>query len=300
MQREKIGQNIERIRKLRGWSRREFARRAGSCESTLSRHIITGVMSLDALFAYAETLGCTVGDLTDGATDPEQFRLDVSLSAYYPYNLAGEIATQNRTDKRSDAAREIAASAAQKTYAPALIKAVEELGGREGRIIKLRYYNGMTLEQVADTEGITRERVRQLEARALRRLRHPRVFETWQLTDPDKLEQIRQERDQLRLANISLRDQLMEKTPDEQERRQIMQTVRQQTGEKNIRVEEMRFTFRTYNCLRRAGIGTLAEIAARTPDEIMQIRGLGRRSFDEIRAKLDEYGATLKEGKEDE
>lgn len=300
MQRERIGQNIERIRKLRGWSRREFARRSGVCESTLSRHIITGVMSLDALFTYAETLGCTVGDLTDGATDPEQFRLDVSLSAYYPYNLAGEIVTHNIIDKRSDATHEIAASAAQKTYAPALIKAVEQLGGREGRIIKLRYYNGMTLEQAAASEGITRERVRQLESRALRRLRHPRVFKTWQLTDPDKLEQIRQEQDRLRLANISLREQLMQKTQDEQERKEIMKTVRQQAGEKNIRIEEMHFSFRTYNCLRRGGIGTLAEIAAKTPDEIMQIRGLGRRSFDEIRDKLDEYGATLKEGKKDD
>ena len=51
---------------------------------------------------------------------------------------------------------------------------------REGRILQLRYglFDGQayTLEQVGRKMGLTRERIRQIEAQALNRLRHPSIY----------------------------------------------------------------------------------------------------------------------------
>lgn len=48
----------------------------------------------------------------------------------------------------------------------------EYLSEREARILRLRYINGMTLQAIADMLSVTHERVRQLEAKAIRQLRH--------------------------------------------------------------------------------------------------------------------------------
>jgi RNA polymerase primary sigma factor len=54
---------------------------------------------------------------------------------------------------------------------------LETLSPREAEVIRLRYglYNGrpLTLEEVGQRFNITRERIRQIEAKALRKLRHP-------------------------------------------------------------------------------------------------------------------------------
>ena len=70
----------------------------------------------------------------------------------------------------------------QSTYSKLLIEKVEEvlesLPPRESRILRLRFglENGKmhTLEEVGQKFGLTRERIRQIETKALRRLRHPR------------------------------------------------------------------------------------------------------------------------------
>jgi RNA polymerase primary sigma factor len=70
----------------------------------------------------------------------------------------------------------------QSTYSKLLVEKIEEvldtLPPRESRILRLRYglENGRqyTLEEVGEKFGLTRERIRQIETKALRRLRHPR------------------------------------------------------------------------------------------------------------------------------
>ena len=51
--------------------------------------------------------------------------------------------------------------------------ALEVLTTRERKIIKMRYYNSMTLDEIGEREGVTRSRISEIERRALRKLRHP-------------------------------------------------------------------------------------------------------------------------------
>lgn len=58
-------------------------------------------------------------------------------------------------------------------------------------------------------------------------------------------------------------------------------------------IDEMDFTVRTYNCLKRANITRVSELITKTPSELMQVRNMGRKSLDEIVKKLSELGLSL-------
>ena len=60
-------------------------------------------------------------------------------------------------------------------------------------------------------------------------------------------------------------------------------------------IEELNLPLRTYNSLRRDGIHTLSDLAARTPEELLAIDNIGPASVEEIRRKLAEHGLTLGE-----
>ncbi len=71
---------------------------------------------------------------------------------------------------------------------------------------------------------------------------------------------------------------------------------RSQVLEMNI--DELELSVRSYNCLKRAGINTVQELCSKTPDEMMKVRNLGRKSLEEVLAKLKELGLSLNSAEE--
>ena len=63
-------------------------------------------------------------------------------------------------------------------------------------------------------------------------------------------------------------------------------------------IDELELSVRSYNCLKRAGINTVEELTNRTPEDMMKVRNLGRKSLEEVLAKLDELGLSLSKGEE--
>ncbi|HAG69645.1 MAG TPA: DNA-directed RNA polymerase subunit alpha [Lachnospiraceae bacterium] len=61
-------------------------------------------------------------------------------------------------------------------------------------------------------------------------------------------------------------------------------------------IDELELSVRSYNCLKRAGINTVQELTNKTPDEMMRVRNLGRKSLEEVLAKLKELGLQLNNG----
>ena len=61
-------------------------------------------------------------------------------------------------------------------------------------------------------------------------------------------------------------------------------------------IDELELSVRSYNCLKRAGINTVEELCNKTPDDMMKVRNLGRKSLEEVLAKLKELGLSLKSG----
>jgi carbon monoxide dehydrogenase subunit G len=62
-------------------------------------------------------------------------------------------------------------------------------------------------------------------------------------------------------------------------------------------IEELNLPLRTYNSLRRDGIHTLSDLAARTPEELLAVENIGPASVEEIKRKLAEHGLTLSESR---
>lgn len=66
------------------------------------------------------------------------------------------------------------------------------------------------------------------------------------------------------------------------------------------RIEELDLSVRSLNCLKRAGINTVGELAQKTSEEMMRIRNLGRKSLKEVIQKLHEIGLDLRQSYESE
>ena len=63
-------------------------------------------------------------------------------------------------------------------------------------------------------------------------------------------------------------------------------------------IDELELSVRSYNCLKRAGINTVEELTNRTSEDMMKVRNLGRKSLEEVLAKLKELGLELSQGDE--
>ena len=73
--------------------------------------------------------------------------------------------------------------------------------------------------------------------------------------------------------------------------------VEQEVDEKEkvleMSIDELELSVRSYNCLKRAGINTVEELCNKTSDDMMKVRNLGRKSLEEVFAKLKELGLSL-------
>lgn len=61
-------------------------------------------------------------------------------------------------------------------------------------------------------------------------------------------------------------------------------------------IEDLDFSVRTYNCLKRASINTIGDLVARTEQDMMKVRNLGKKSLEEVVLKLEELGLSLADG----
>ena len=61
-------------------------------------------------------------------------------------------------------------------------------------------------------------------------------------------------------------------------------------------IEELELSVRSFNCLKRAGINTVEELINKTPEDMMKVRNLGRKSLEEVLGKLKELGLSLNQG----
>lgn len=83
---------------------------------------------------------------------------------------------------------------------------------------------------------------------------------------------------------------------DEAQNAEIMVEKEEDQKEKvlEMTIEELDLSVRSYNCLKRAGINTVQELANKTEEDMMKVRNLGRKSLEEVKHKLEELGLGLR------
>ena len=75
---------------------------------------------------------------------------------------------------------------------------------------------------------------------------------------------------------------------DENERDRLMEMT----------IEELDLSVRSYNCLKRAGINSVAELCEKTDEEMIKVRNLGKKSLEEVKQKLAAIGLSLRESED--
>lgn len=65
------------------------------------------------------------------------------------------------------------------------------------------------------------------------------------------------------------------------------------TGILEMTIEELDLSVRSFNCLKRAGINTVSDLINKSEEEMMKVRNLGKKSFDEVKEKLQSLGYDL-------
>ncbi len=62
----------------------------------------------------------------------------------------------------------------------------------------------------------------------------------------------------------------------------------------DLTIDELDLSVRSFNCLKRAGINTVEDLINKSEEDMMKVRNLGRKSLEEVIAKLDSFGFSLK------
>ena len=82
---------------------------------------------------------------------------------------------------------------------------------------------------------------------------------------------------------------------DKSSRIQVIAAEEENSKDKvlEMNIDELELSVRSYNCLKRAGINTVEELTNKTSEDMMKVRNLGRKSLEEVLAKLKELGLQL-------
>ena len=83
---------------------------------------------------------------------------------------------------------------------------------------------------------------------------------------------------------------------DEAQKAEIMVEKEEDQKEKvlEMTIEELDLSVRSYNCLKRAGINSVQELANKSEEDMMKVRNLGRKSLEEVKHKLEDLGLGLR------
>lgn len=225
-------------------------------------------------------------------------QLEVDLVEFYPYNLALAIYGKDvRYAEWQDG--ETSEDKALKLSIAGIEQGLNTLTDREKAVLQYRFKNKMTLEQVAKEFEVTRERIRQIEAKALRKLRHPSRLAKMKAYSYEDIiknnEKIRELEEENKLLNKAMRMYIRKDiTREELEKLAVNVSIY------DIRIEDLDLSVRSYNCLKRKGINNLGELSKLTYTELITVRNLGKKSVDEVIRKLKEYNIELKENEDED
>lgn len=85
------------------------------------------------------------------------------------------------------------------------------------------------------------------------------------------------------------------KEQEVEEREVVEESERSKNKALELRIEDLDFSVRTYNCLKKEQMNTVSDVVQRTEQDLMTIRNFGRKSLTEVQQKLAQIGLALKQ-----
>ena len=159
---------------------------------------------------------------------------------------------------------------------------------RECDVIFKYYRDGMTYDEIAKKYDRTRERIRQIHNKAIRKLHHKSRHEKYILYNYEYVSKMKEELNAVAKENIGLKKKLND-IPES-----VMNVIEESTKEIDYLSD---LSVRSYNCLKRYahskfGQNTLYiwQLTEMTVEEVMSIRNIGRGCVKDILYALKSYG----------
>jgi DNA-directed RNA polymerase alpha subunit len=99
----------------------------------------------------------------------------------------------------------------------------------------------------------------------------------------------------LKRANINTVRDLIAKTPEEMMKVRNMgkKSLDEVQNKLAMTIDELDLSVRSFNCLKRANINTVADLISKTGEDMMKVRNMGKKSLDEVQKKLEMMGLSL-------
>lgn len=194
----------------------------------------------------------------------------------YPENLLSQVFVNGLPTEMPDDVALVLEYIIQKT-----------LTEREGRVLDMRYKRYMTMAAIGEEYGLRADRIRQIEAKAVRKLRHPSRsryilmgMEGYinYLRDTAVDERLREYKKEI----ISLEKKIAELTDTEYEE--------EKNELENAPLAELDLSVRTFNILYRAGYSTVKELLDADAEKIVSLPNLGLKNFSDLIDVLSEKG----------
>ena len=194
----------------------------------------------------------------------------IDIVRTYPYNLLQLILEEGDCDRY---------------FSPKLVRKVinVQLTEREAKVLEMRYSYGYTLEQCGKLLNVTRERIRQIEAKAIRKLRSHNLLNEMSIVPYNKYQE---------------QEKKLKKAEDEiawlKEQLGIIKANQgdepAQPSDYNLPIDKFDLSVRSYNCLYRAQLYTVGDVVKAIKDGTLKdIRNLGKRSAKEVTAMFAKY-----------
>lgn len=176
---------------------------------------------------------------------------------------------------------------------------LSKLTDKERTVIHCRYEEGLNLVETGQRVGVTDGRVRQIEAKALRKLRYSNA---WIQCGQDRV--ISKMKIQKFIEDdiaIVTKHQVLQRLDDELvSLKKLIQGCTQEAIKEYLKshpdmpIDDLELSVRAFNCLKRKGINTVTDLRNCTREDLMQVRNLGWRCIQEIERVLNKLGYELR------
>ena len=194
----------------------------------------------------------------------------------YPKNLLSQVFVNGLPTEMPDDVALVLEYIIQKT-----------LTEREGRVLDMRYKRYMTMAAIGEEYGLRAERIRQIEAKAVRKLRHPSRSRYILMGMEGYINYLRDTAVEERLREykkeiVTLEKKIAELTDTEYEE--------EKNELENAPLAELDLSVRTFNILYRAGYSTVKELLDADAEKIVSLPNLGLKNFSDLIDVLSEKG----------
>lgn len=171
------------------------------------------------------------------------------------------------------------------------------LNDKEKFVIKEYYQKDRKYKDIAEDLGISKQTISLIRKNALRKLRFNRTRREIIVLGYDRAEKLRRDCYQAETEYVEKREEMLQRTRSIERIKDKLDEEEKETLEKikdyHESIDSLELSTRPYNCLWRKGIRYINELLQLTPDDVMSIRNMGRRSYQEIVDKLLQRGLHL-------